>query len=64
MKAWNDWVLNGQVAKGGASCDTPIEKNAELGRKLGVTSTPTLIFADGKRMLGAYPSKEIEKALK
>lgn len=64
VKAWNDWVLNGQVAKGGASCDTPIEKNAELGRKLGVTSTPTLIFADGKRMLGAYPSKEIEKALK
>ncbi len=64
VKAWHDWILNGQVAKGGASCDTPLEKNAELAKKLGVTSTPTLIFADGKRMLGAYPSKEIEKALK
>jgi thiol:disulfide interchange protein DsbC len=63
-KAWQDWVLNGQIAKGGASCDNPMEKNVELGKKLGVTSTPTLIFADGKRMLGAYPSKEIEKALK
>lgn len=63
-KAWNDWMLNGQVAKGGASCDTPLDKNAALGRKLGITSTPTLIFEDGKRMLGAYPSVEIEKALK
>jgi thiol:disulfide interchange protein DsbC len=64
VKAWNDWIINGQIVKGGASCDTPLDKNAALGRKLGVTSTPTLIFADGKRMLGAYPSAEIEKALK
>jgi thiol:disulfide interchange protein DsbC len=64
VKAWNDWIINGQVARGGASCDTPLEKNAALGRKLGITSTPTLIFEDGKRMLGAYPAAEIEKALK
>lgn len=64
VKAWNDWIINGQVARGGASCDTPLDKNAALGRKLGITSTPTLIFEDGKRMLGAYPSVEIEKALK
>lgn len=61
-KAWNDWILNGQLAKSG-TCDVPLDKNAALGRKLGVTSTPTLIFADGKRMLGAYPGKDIEKAL-
>lgn len=64
VKAWNDWVFNGQIAKSGTGCDHPVEKNADLGRKLGITSTPTLIFSDGKRMLGAYPSKEIEKALK
>lgn len=64
IKAWHDWILNGQIAKGGASCDAPLDKIAELARKLGITSTPTLIFADGKRMLGAYPSKDIEKALK
>jgi thiol:disulfide interchange protein DsbC len=28
-----------------------------------VASTPTIFFADGKRMLGAYPAAEIEKAL-
>ncbi|MSP86637.1 MAG: DsbC family protein, partial [Methylotenera sp.] len=32
-------------------------------RKIGITSTPTLIFSDGKRMLGAQPYKEIERAM-
>jgi len=63
VKAWNDWVLNGKIAKGEASCDAPLEKIAALGRKLGIVSTPTLIFSDGRRLLGAQPSKDIEKAL-
>lgn len=63
VKAWNDWILYGQLVKGAAACDTPLDKIAALGRRLGITSTPTLIFANGKRMLGAYPSKEIDKAL-
>lgn len=61
-KAWQDWVLNGQLTKA-ETCDNPLAKNAELGRKLGVTSTPTLFFSDGRRMLGAYPAKDIEKAI-
>ena len=56
VKAWQDWILNGQLAKPG-NCDTStLDKTAELGRRLGISSTPTLIFADGKRMLGAYPA--------
>lgn len=62
-KAWTDWVMNNQLPKAGNTCDTPVEKIAVLGRKLGVSSTPTLIFADGKRILGAYPAKDIEQAL-
>lgn len=62
-KAWTDWAMNGQLPEGAASCDTPLAKVADLGRKLGITSTPTLIFANGKRILGAYPAKEIEKAM-
>ena len=62
-KSWMNWALNNQLVKGKTSCDNPIESLAVLGKKLGVTSTPTLIFADGKRMLGAYPAAEIEKAL-
>lgn len=62
-KAWQNWILNNQLVKGSTSCDTPIEETIALARKLGISSTPTLIFADGKRMLGAYPAKDIEKAL-
>jgi thiol:disulfide interchange protein DsbC len=56
-------VINSQLPKTTQTCDTPIDKIASLGRKLGVSSTPTLIFSDGKRMLGAYPANEIEQAL-
>ncbi len=62
-KAWQDWALNNQLPKKTSSCDAPIDKVATLARKLGVTSTPTIFFADGKRMLGAYPAAEIEKGL-
>jgi thiol:disulfide interchange protein DsbC len=62
-KSWMDWVLNNQLVKGTTSCENPIERIAELGKKLGVSSTPTLIFADGKRILGAQAATEIEKAL-
>jgi len=63
VKAWTDWSMNGRLPEGAASCDTPLDKVADLGRKLGITSTPTLIFVSGKRILGAYPAKEIEKAM-
>jgi len=61
-KAWQEWMLNGQLPKS-KECDAPIDEVASLGRKLGITSTPTLIFENGKRVLGAYPAKEIEKLL-
>ncbi|NOT65249.1 MAG: DsbC family protein [Methylotenera sp.] len=63
VKAWEDWIMRDQLPKTTSNCEVPIEKIGELARKLGVTSTPTLIFADGKRMLGAQPYKEIERAM-
>ena len=51
------------LPKTAGACDVPLEKIGELARKLGVTSTPTLIFSDGKRMLGAQPYKEIERGM-
>ena len=62
-KAWQDWALNNQLVKNDATCDQPLAKIADLARKFGVTSTPTIFFADGKRMLGAYPAVEIEKGM-
>ena len=62
-KAWNDWNFNGKLPSNAGTCEVPLERIGELARKVGVTSTPTLIFSDGKRMLGAQPYKEIEKNL-
>ena len=63
VKAWENWILRDQLPSTAATCDVPIEKIGQLAKKIGVTSTPTLIFADGKRMLGAQPYKEIERML-
>lgn len=63
VKAWDDWIMRDVLPKTAGTCDVPLEKIGELARKIGVTSTPTLIFADGKRMLGAQPYKEIERML-
>lgn len=62
-KAWEDWILNNQLPKSAGNCEVPLEKVGDLARKLGVNSTPTLIFSDGRRMAGAQPYKEIEKAM-
>jgi thiol:disulfide interchange protein DsbC len=62
-KAWEDWIFRNQLPKTTGNCEVPLEKVADLARKINVTSTPTLIFADGKRMLGAQPYKDIERAL-
>ena len=64
VKAWQEWMLNGQLPKSGANCNTPVEETADLGRKLGVSGTPLLIFGDGKRVSGALPAQEIERRLK
>jgi thiol:disulfide interchange protein DsbC len=61
VKAWNDWILKNQLPTTTGNCEVPLEKVGDLARKIGVNSTPTLIFADGKRMMGAQPYKEIER---
>jgi len=63
VKAWEDWILRDQLPNAAGNCEVPLEKVGQLARRAGVTSTPTLIFADGKRMLGAQPYKEIERML-
>jgi thiol:disulfide interchange protein DsbC len=63
VKAWDDWIMRNQLPKNAVNCDVPLERVGDLAKSLDITSTPTLIFADGKRMLGAQPYKEIERAL-
>ena len=64
VEAWSNWIFNNQLPKSAGNCKVPLEEIGDLASKIGVTSTPTLIFADGKRMMGAQPYKAIESALK
>ncbi|MCK6413234.1 MAG: DsbC family protein [Azonexus sp.] len=63
-KAWNDWIIDGKAPAGRDDCDSSvIAKNQEFGRKLNITGTPTIFFADGERVPGAMPLARIEQKL-
>jgi thiol:disulfide interchange protein DsbC len=63
-KAWHDWMLLGKTpTKADANCVNPIANNQALGQRLRVTGTPTLVFADGKRVGGAIPAEQVEQYL-
>lgn len=63
VKAWNDLMLNGKVPDNKGSCDNPVAKVSELARKLRVTATPTLIFANGKRQTGGVPAPRLKQLI-
>ena len=60
-KAWNDYMIKNKIANNKGDCKTPISDILILGRDLGISSTPTIIFSSGKKIPGAIPLKEIEK---
>jgi thiol:disulfide interchange protein DsbC len=63
-KAWNDWMVDGKAPSGKDDCDTSaVVKNQEYGRKLNISGTPTIFFADGERVPGAMPLARIEQKL-
>lgn len=62
-KAWNDLMLTGKIPDNPGTCSTPVDKVRDLGEKLGVTATPTVFFANGKRLRGYVPPAEFEKLL-
>ena len=63
-KAWNEWMLDGDAPGGKGDCDTTaVKKSIEVGRKLAITGTPTIFFADGERITGVVPQAKIEQKL-
>lgn len=63
-KAWNDWMIDGKAPASKEDCETSaVGKNQEFGRKLNISGTPTLFFADGERVPGAVPIARIEQKL-
>ena len=64
LGTWNDWMNDGKAPTGNGDCDTSaVQKTVELGRKLNITGTPTIFFANGERVPGAVPLEQIETKL-
>lgn len=63
-QAWRDAVLKGVTPKNDGSCKNPIDDNIALGNSLHITGTPTLVFADGRRIPGAVPADKLEQLFK
>jgi len=63
VKAWNELMLNGKVPDNKGTCDNPVAKVSELARKLRVTATPTMIFANGKRQTGGVPAPRLKQLI-
>jgi thiol:disulfide interchange protein DsbC len=63
VKAWNDMMQRGVDPPAINECNAPIQTVLDLGRKLRVNGTPTIIFMDGSRIPGAVSVAEIEKQL-
>ena len=62
-KAFLDWMVR-DVIPPAANCDaSALVRNVEFGKKMRITGTPTLIFANGNRVPGAIPQDRIEKLL-
>jgi thiol:disulfide interchange protein DsbC len=62
-QAWSDYMLQKTLPANKGDCANPMEATLALGQKLRVTGTPTLFFANGKRVPGYVQAERIEKLL-
>ena len=61
--AWNNWMQDRQLPPPGI-CVPPLTANLKLGKKLGVSVTPTLVLPQGEFLLGAVDAETLEQKLK
>lgn len=59
--AWKNLLQKGIKPTAAADCATPIERNLELGKRLGLNGTPAIIFSNGYKVMGAYPAEKIQQ---
>ena len=62
-KAWDDYLQRGIAPGADASCQNPVDKIVDFGRKKGINGTPTLVFESGARVPGAISAAQIENYL-
>jgi thiol:disulfide interchange protein DsbC len=62
-KAWTELMFRRIEPRGGADCDTPIERLQAYGRSIRANSTPTWFLETGERFSGALPFEEVRRLL-
>ena len=63
-QAWKEFIFHDKLKTiNTVGCESPLENNHKLAKRLAVQSTPTLFFTDGKRALGLIKAKVIEQKL-
>jgi len=60
LKAWDAFFASGALPQNNGDCDTPLAATRDLGQKLKVNATPTMVFADGSVIPGALPAQRLE----
>jgi thiol:disulfide interchange protein DsbC len=61
---WDEYmVANQPPPPAPAECTTPLEQNLALGKQLGISGTPMIIFTDGSRLPGAVPMSTLEQRI-
>jgi thiol:disulfide interchange protein DsbC len=63
VAAWRD-AVKGAPAHGKACVTEALDRNYALGKRLGITGTPAIVFPDGRVMIGLMNSAEMSEALK
>lgn len=62
-QAWDDWFAKQKLPDNKGDCANPVQANQQLGEKLHIAATPTLVFADGTVVPGALPLAQLEQML-
>lgn len=62
-KAWDDWMQRRVKPTAAPTCRDPLARLDQIGTKLRINNTPTIIFADGGIMLGAVSAAQLDKFL-
>jgi thiol:disulfide interchange protein DsbC len=64
VKAWDAFFATGALPANNGDCDNPLAATNELGQKMKVSATPTLVFADGSVIAGALPAPRLEAEIR
>ena len=64
VKAWDAFFASGTLPANNGDCDNPLAATGELGHKMKITATPTLVFADGSVVPGALPAQRLEAEIR